>query len=70
MSKFNFFVSGDKFLELPKHSWNLQMLGIIEKFRNWKIVLKTAEKLVRLLTPWYAKFKTCYIFNTLARQAN
>ena len=24
------------FLELPKYFWNLQMLSIIGKFKNWK----------------------------------
>ena len=32
------------FLELPKYYWNLQMLSIIEKFKNWKTFLKNSWK--------------------------
>ena len=32
-------------LELPKYSWNLQLLSIIEKFKNWKILLKNNWKI-------------------------
>ena len=32
------------FLELPKHSWNFQILSIIKKFKNWKILLKNSWK--------------------------
>ena len=33
------------FLELPKYSWNLQMVSMIEKFKNWKILLKNSWKI-------------------------
>ena len=56
MLKFkSFFSRKINFLELPKYSWNLQMSGIIEKFVNWKILLKNNWKIG---TP----------FGTLARQ--
>ena len=41
MSKFKFFVSR----QLLKYFWNLQMLRIIEKFINWKILLKNSWKI-------------------------
>ena len=47
------------FLELPKYFWNLQMLIVIEKFKNWRILLKIIEKLVRL---WQAKLKNEHAF--------
>ena len=34
------------FLELLKYCWNLQMLRIIEKFKNWKILLSNSWKIV------------------------
>ena len=30
------------FLELPKYSWNLKMVSMIEKFKNWKNLLKNS----------------------------
>ena len=30
---------------LPKHFWNLQMLRITEKFKNWKFLLKISWKI-------------------------
>ena len=43
--KIKFFVSRLSFLELPKYSRNLQVLRIIEKFKNWKILLKNSWKI-------------------------
>ena len=56
------------FLELPKYSWNLKILSIIEKLKDWKILLKIVkklahifpcevEKLARLLARSFAKLK-------------
>ena len=46
------------FLELPKYSWNLQMLSIIENFKNWKNFWKKIEKVTHLsvgkLKNWHA----------------
>ena len=33
------------FLELPKYSWNVHMLSMIKKFKNWKILLKNSWKI-------------------------
>ena len=66
------------FLELPKYSWNLQMVRIIEKFKNWKILLKNSWKIGtpfgrqnwKIGTPlarWHAKLNNWYTFGTLAR---
>ena len=30
---------------MPKYSWNLQMLSIIIKFKNWKVILKNSWKI-------------------------
>ena len=43
------------FLELPKYSWNLQMLNIIQKFKNWKILLK--NKFKNWYSFWWVKLK-------------
>ena len=67
------------FLELPKYSWNLQMLSIIENFKNWKNFWKKnwesdtpfgrkVEKLTRLLARWYTKLKNWHVFGMLARK--
>ena len=36
------------FLELPKYSWNLKILSIIEKLKDWKILLKIVKKLAHI----------------------
>ena len=63
MSKFKFFVRETNFLELPKYSWNLQMLTIIEKLKNiffWNIVEK--------LAPFLARWQVGMFIGTLARK--
>ena len=71
------------FLELPKYSQNVQILTIIEKFKNWKIPLKNSWKigtpfgrrswksdtpLVRLLARWNVKMRVWQSFGTLTRR--
>ena len=43
------------FLELPKYSWNLQMLSPIEKFKEWKILLKKYLKIGTTFGRWSLK---------------
>ena len=45
MSNLNSLFPEISFLELPKYSWNLEMLSIIEKFKNWKTILKKSWKI-------------------------
>ena len=45
MSKLNSLFRDISFLELPKYSRDLQVLRIIEKFKNWKILLKNSWKI-------------------------
>ena len=42
MSKFKFFLSQNTFSRIP---WNLQMLSISEKLKNWKSLLKNSWKI-------------------------
>ena len=37
------------FLELPKYPWNWQILSIIEKLKNWKIISKNKWKICLLV---------------------
>ena len=82
MSKFKFFyfleMSKIWILELSKYSWNLQMVSIIEKLKNWKILLKNNWKIGtpfgrrswKIGTPlahWHAKLNNWHTFGTLAR---
>ena len=54
------------FLEFPKYSWNLQMLSIFQKFKNWKIILKNSWKID---TPFGRRsWKIDTPFGTLERQ--
>ena len=66
------------FLELPKYSWNLQMVRMIKKFKNWKILLKNSWKIRTSfgrwswkigtsLARWHAKLNNWHTFDTLAR---
>ena len=66
------------FPELPKYSWYLQMLSIIEKFKYWKIILKNSWKIGTPfgrrswkidmpLAHWQAKLHNWYTFGTFAR---
>ena len=57
------------FPELPKYSWNLKMLSIIEKFQNWKFFWKIIEKVIRLLAVVVEKLERfwCHTYATLAR---
>ena len=66
------------FLELPKYSWNVQMLSIIEKFKDWKVLLKNSWKIgmhfgrrswkIGLFwTYWHIKLNNWHTFGTLAR---
>ena len=50
------------FLELLKYPWNLQMVSMIEKFKNWKILLKNRIYLVG----WQVIMRNWYAFGTLA----
>ena len=74
----NSFFRKISFLELPKYSWNLQMVSMIEKFKNPKILLKNSWKIGtpfgrrswKIETPlarWHAKLNNWHTFGTLAR---
>ena len=64
------------FLELSKYSWNLQMLSIIEKLKNWKNFLKNSRKIGtpfgkrswKIGSPvqcWHTKLNNWHTFDTL-----
>ena len=74
----NSFFHEISFLELPKYSWNLQMVRMIKKFKNWKILLKNSWKIRTSfgrwswkigtsLARWHAKLNNWHTFGTLAR---
>ena len=61
----NSFFREVNFLDLPKYSWNLHVLSIIWKLKNWKILLKNGWKIG---TPFGRRgWKIGTPFDTLAR---
>ena len=69
----NFLFCEISFLELPKYVWNLQMLSIIEKFKNWKIFWKIGTpfgrgswKIGLPLACWHIKLNNWHTFGTIA----
>ena len=43
---------------MPKYSWNLQILSIIEKFKSWKVLLKKVWKIGKPFSRWNWKIGT------------
>ena len=71
MSTFKYFVSRDNFLEMPKYSWYLQMLTIIEKFKNSKNKQANKKKKKnswKIGTPLAGEVKKLTTFGTLTHQ--